>query len=178
MRDEKEERKKQARSNKQTRQSNTAHPRQSHVHVLLSHVHMGVVTHTHVRTFHTCILQHRRVHQVLSCYFPLASITRKLHIFEDHVVLFIRQCRVGLGVMGEQGVESIHNRFNVLERTYSNMPNKVNRLKCMVADHFRQVFPANIVKQPPAAKRAKREEWTHFTFILVHVLFIIDLYII
>ena len=32
MRDEKEERKKQARSNKQTRQSNTAHPRQSHVH--------------------------------------------------------------------------------------------------------------------------------------------------
>ena len=41
MRDEKEERKKQARSNKQTRQSNTAHPRQSlfpmymyiHVHV-------------------------------------------------------------------------------------------------------------------------------------------------
>ena len=41
MRDEKEERKKQARSNKQTRQSNTAHPRQSfflenlHVHVWL-----------------------------------------------------------------------------------------------------------------------------------------------
>ena len=33
MRDEKEERKKQARSNKQTRQSNTAHPRQSLVHV-------------------------------------------------------------------------------------------------------------------------------------------------
>ena len=62
--------------------------------------------------------------------FPEASITRKLHIFEDHVVLFIRQCRVGLGVMGEQGAESIHNRFNVLERTYSNMPNKVNRLKC------------------------------------------------
>ena len=29
MRDEKEEKKKQARSNKQTRQSNTAHPRQS-----------------------------------------------------------------------------------------------------------------------------------------------------
>ena len=33
MRDEKEERKKQARSNKQTRQSNTAHPRQSHIHI-------------------------------------------------------------------------------------------------------------------------------------------------
>ena len=90
--------------------------------------------------------------------FPEASIMCKLHMFEDHVVLFIRQCRVGLGVMAEQGAESIHNRFNVLERTYSNMPNKVNRLKCMVADHFRQVCPANIVKLRPAAKRAKREE--------------------
>ena len=42
MRDEKEERKKQARSNKQTRQSNTAHPRQSLActccHVLLFYI--------------------------------------------------------------------------------------------------------------------------------------------
>ena len=89
--------------------------------------------------------------------FPEASITPKLHMLEDHVVPFIRQWRVGLGVMGEQGAESIHNRFNVLERTYSNMPDKVNQLKCMVADHFRQVCLANIVELPPAAKRAKRE---------------------
>ena len=39
MRDEKEERKKQARSNKQTRQSNTAHPRHVHVHVLCYNSH-------------------------------------------------------------------------------------------------------------------------------------------
>ena len=79
-------------------------------------------------------------------------------MLEDNVVPFIRQWRVGLGVMGEQGAESINNRFNILERTYSTMPNKANRLKCMVADNFRQVCPANIVKLPPAAKRAKREE--------------------
>ena len=41
MRDEKEERKKQARSNKQTRQSNTAHPRQS---LLLEHVYICIHT--------------------------------------------------------------------------------------------------------------------------------------
>ena len=137
-------------------------------------------------------------------------------MLEDHVVLFIWQWRVGLGVMGELGTENIHNRFNVLERTYSNMPNKVNWLKCMVADHFRQVFPANIVKLPPAVKRAKRGvnvtlhlssylyslimyEIVNFSFftlysllllsfflylksvpiyVIVHVLFIIDLYII
>ena len=38
MRDEKEERKKQARSNKQTKQSNTAHPRHVHVHVYESRI--------------------------------------------------------------------------------------------------------------------------------------------
>ena len=51
MRDEKEERKKQARSNKQTRQSNTAHPRQSlflekmscHVHVQCTCMYMYIV---------------------------------------------------------------------------------------------------------------------------------------
>ena len=41
MRDEKEERKKQARSNKQTRQSNTAHPRQS-IHVHAAHFSMKI----------------------------------------------------------------------------------------------------------------------------------------
>ena len=128
------------------------------VHVLLSHVHMGIVTHTpmYVPFIHVfCdIDEFIRYYRAT---FPEASIMRKLHMF-DHVVLLIRQCRVGLGVMGEQGAESVHNRFNVLERTHSNMPNKVNRLKCMVADHFRQVFPANIDKLRPAAKRAKREE--------------------
>ena len=40
LRDEKEEKKKQARSNKQTRQSNTAHPRQ--------HVHERTFSHQHL----------------------------------------------------------------------------------------------------------------------------------
>ena len=33
------------------------------------------------------------------------------------------------GVLGEQGAESIHTIFNQLERTYSNITNKVDRLK-------------------------------------------------
>ena len=32
----------------------------------------------------------------------------KLHMLEDHVLPFIRQWRVGLGMLGEQGVEGIH----------------------------------------------------------------------
>ena len=87
-----------------------------------------------------------------------ATVTPKLHMLEDHVVPFIRMWRVGLGMMGEQGAESIHSRFNTLGRTYSSMKNSVERLKSMVKDHYRQVFPANIVKQPLPQKRAKLSE--------------------
>ena len=47
MRDEKEERKKQARSNKQTRQSNTAHPRQSLFLEKMSCIYMYIHVHVH-----------------------------------------------------------------------------------------------------------------------------------
>ncbi len=49
--------------------------------------------------------------------FPHATITPKLHMVEDHIVNFIRRWRVGLGMLGEQGAESIHARFNQFERT-------------------------------------------------------------
>ena len=76
-------------------------------------------------------------------------------MLEDHVVPFIQEWRVGLGMMGEQGAESIHARFNALERTYSNMTDSVQRLKCMVLEHLRQTCPSNIVRQPPPQKRLK-----------------------
>ena len=78
-------------------------------------------------------------------------------MLEEHVVPFIRQWRVGLGMLEEQGVEGIHARFNNLERTYSNMSNHVERLKCVVAEHWRQVCPANVFLQPPVQKRHKED---------------------
>ena len=42
--------------------------------------------------------------------FPEASITPKLHILEDHMVLL--NWRVGCGLLGEQGTESIHKVYN------------------------------------------------------------------
>ena len=42
--------------------------------------------------------------------FPEASInTPKLHILEDHMVNLLLNWRVGCGLLGEQGAESIHN---------------------------------------------------------------------
>ena len=79
-------------------------------------------------------------------------------MIEDHVVPFLQQWKVGLGMLGEQGAEGIHARFNQLEQTYCNMANGVERLRAMVADHFRQVCPENIALEPPVMKRKKREE--------------------
>ena len=86
-----------------------------------------------------------------------SSFIPKLHMLEDHVVPFIKQWRVDLGMLGVQGMEGIHARFNSLERTYSNMSNRVERLKCVVAEHWRQISPANIVLQPPTQKRLKTD---------------------
>lgn len=88
-------------------------------------------------------------------------------MIEDHVVPFLQQWKVGLGMLGEQGAEGIHARFNQLERTYCNMANGVDRLRAMVSDHFRQVNPDNVTLQPPAKKK-KKEEWTHYTVLIYH----------
>ena len=91
--------------------------------------------------------------------FPDSSISPKLHMLEDHVVPFIRKWRVGLGMLNEQGAESIHARFNTLQRTYGSMQNKVERLKCTVKEHFRQICPDNLSRIPPT-KRCKESDET------------------
>ena len=77
---------------------------------------------------------------------------------EDHIVEFIRQWKVGLGLLAEQGAESIHTVFNQLERTYSSMPNKVERLKSMVTEHHRQTHPSLIGRQPPPPQKRKKTD--------------------
>ena len=60
--------------------------------------------------------------------FPEASITVKMHLLEDHMVPFLQQSyRVGFGLMGEQGAESIHAELRD-DRRYVNIPDKVERL--------------------------------------------------
>ena len=45
--------------------------------------------------------------------FPGENIPIKMHMLEDHAVDWIRSNQhIGFGLMGEQGAESIHARFN------------------------------------------------------------------
>ena len=99
-----------------------------------------------------------KIDELLNYYrvtFPTATITPKLHMLEDHVVEFIQKWRVGLGMMGEQGAESIHARFNHLSRAYGNMPNNVQRLMATMREHYREVCPDNVARQP-SPKRYKK----------------------
>ena len=82
--------------------------------------------------------------------FPLAMVLPKMHILEDHVVPWIRQWRVGIGFMGEQGAESIH--VNSLKSLYRGIPDSVQQLQQIMVAHFLQVTPANMVKERPIKK--------------------------
>lgn len=86
--------------------------------------------------------------------FPEASILPKMHMLEVHVVPWLRQYGVGLGLMGEQGAESIHAAINSIKKAYTNIPDKVKRLECILHEHHRQVCPT-LAKQQPIIKRRK-----------------------
>lgn len=86
--------------------------------------------------------------------FPQASILPKMHVLEDHVVPWMRRWRIGAGLMGEQGAESIHAHFMRLERINQGIPNEVDRLKYMVKEHILESEPS-LTSLRPVTKRRK-----------------------
>ena len=53
------------------------------------------------------------------------NITPKLHLFEGHVRA-MRRYGIGLGMLGEQGGESIHADFNTLAREFPHILEKIS----------------------------------------------------
>ena len=92
----------------------------------------------------------------------LGHITPKLHLLEEHVVPFARRFGVGLGLLSEQGSESIHARFNALARSYHAIPNDLQRLTAFSQQHLVSVLSLNsmhyvLLLQPRNAR--KHERW-------------------
>ena len=63
---------------------------------------------------------------------------------------------MGFGIMGEQGVESIHKHFNSLECTYHSIPDRVERMRNIMKEHLRHTAPSMVALQP-APKKQKRD---------------------
>eukprot|EP00731_Ephydatia_muelleri_P022772 Em0015g355a len=87
--------------------------------------------------------------------FPGATIPIKMHMLEDHATEWVRLTHVGFGLLGEQGAESIHAKFNSLGRAYTAIPDRVERLKCIMKEHLVSIAPDMVAAIPPPKKRKK-----------------------
>ena len=90
-------------------------------------------------------------------FFPNATVLPKMHILEDHVISWVRKYNTGFGLLGEQGIESLHHLFNELHKTYANIRKEDDQLQYVLKEHHRRCHPANVVKIPPI-KHRKYEE--------------------
>ena len=107
------------------------------------------------------LLVEKRIEDFLTFYrqqFVGTSITPKLHMIEDHMVDFLRKWRVGCGLLGEQGAESIHIKFNELHRNYSNIRNSEDRLRQVTLEHHRRTSPLLNHYRPLLQHKTRPEE--------------------
>ena len=81
--------------------------------------------------------------------------TVKMHILECHTVEWLSLHQAGCGLMGEQGAESIHAKFNSLKRTYSSIRNPLDKdkLKSIMREHYLNIAPSMSAAVPPVEKR-------------------------
>ena len=88
-------------------------------------------------------------------------IKRTVHLLEDHLVEWILTHQAGCGLMGEQGAESIHAKFNSLIRTYSGIQNSTAKLKSITNEHYLNVsnhISAAVPPPPPPVRRKLKIE--------------------
>lgn len=93
--------------------------------------------------------------------FPQATVLPKMHMLEEHVIPWLKRHHVGFGLLGEQGVESVHAHFNCLGRTYGKMPDEVERLRQLMKEHLLHISPENIAATPVVQKRKRRRTSTN-----------------
>ena len=86
----------------------------------------------------------------------LAHITPRLHLLEEHTVTAIERFHVGLGLLAEQGSESIHAKFNSLDRDYNSIPNRLKRLQAVAEQHLVSTLPQHASLCPSAESRKRK----------------------
>lgn len=92
--------------------------------------------------------------------FPHATVLPKMHMLEEHVLPWLRKWHVGFGLLGEQGIESIHAHFNSLGRTYRSIPDEVQRLRQLLKEHLLHIAPEHVSATPEIKRRKRRTRST------------------
>ena len=83
-------------------------------------------------------------------------VTPKLHLLESHVVPSMRQFGVGLVMLGKQGGEGIHAKFNLLSSMFRSVVWELDRLEMVVKQHCLTTLPQQIAKVPKPCHRKKK----------------------
>ena len=76
-------------------------------------------------------------------------------MLEAHVVDSMGRFGVGLGMLGEQGGESLHVEFNLLTNTCRSVVREIDRLAMIVKQHCLTTLPQQLAKVPVAARRER-----------------------
>ena len=82
--------------------------------------------------------------------------TVKMHLLEDHMVDWLSKHQAGCGLMGVQGAESIHAKFNSLARTYSRIRDPKLKLKSIMKEHYLNVSPHLSTAVSPPVRRPRK----------------------
>ena len=94
--------------------------------------------------------------------FPGKSFPPKMHILEEHVLPFIKLNKHGLGLLGEQGGESMHAVFNNSTKRFDGARNTketnpdLYKLMCVMQDHLLTVHPSISSKCPQPRSRKRK----------------------
>ena len=108
--------------------------------------------------FHRFTTTDKNIVEFLSYYrvtFPKATILPKMHILEGHVIPWMKRWTIGAGLMGEQGVESIHAHLMRLEQIHQGIPNANDRRKYIFKQQVLETAPSFAALRPPSKKRLK-----------------------
>ncbi len=71
---------------------------------------------------------------------------------------WVRRWRLGSGLMGEQGAESIHAHIMKLERIHQGIPDDVERLRYIMQEHMLESDPSLTCLIPAPKKREKKTD--------------------
>ncbi len=100
--------------------------------------------------------------------FPTATFIPKLHILQKHTSSQMRRWGVAFGLMGELGCDSIHKQFNQLREIYKSIPDGVQKLRCMMKEHFIHIAPTKIAQQPLIKRRKLLDDATIANQLATH----------
>ena len=106
---------------------------------------------------------------------PQSTVVSELHYLEEHIVKFVPKWKIGPGMMGEHGGESIYDQFNLLRNRFSSIPEAASRSYHTLEEHYLTVHPDCPSAPEPARKSNERLERISLELMVLHGMTVFNL---